>query len=132
MQKLIFILFFSLLLSSCSLLDPIVYKLPIQQGNIIDQEQVDKLRLDMSKEQVAFALGTPMVLDAFNADHWEYLYLLKNQDGDQIKKALKVHFKKGRLSAVISQDYKLNKVYPDSVTKDPSKEKAQPTTEGNN
>ncbi len=102
---------------SCSLLDPIIYKLPIQQGNIIDQEQVDKLRLDMSKEQVAFVLGTPMVQDAFNADSWEYLYLLNDQNGNQRKKNLVLTFKSGRLAEVISDDYNLDKIYPERVKK---------------
>lgn len=105
------------MVSSCSLLDPIIYKLPIQQGNIIDQEQVDKLRLDMSKEQVSFVLGTPMVQDAFDADRWEYLYLLNKRNGGQIKKTLVLNFKSGRLAEVTSNDYKLNEIYPERAKK---------------
>ena len=113
------------MVSSCSLLDPIVYKLPIQQGNIIDQEQVDKLRLDMSKEQVSFVLGTPMVQDAFDADRWEYLYLLNNQNGVQRKKTLLLKFKSGRLAEVISDDYKLDEIYPERAQKDTEEESTQ-------
>jgi len=110
MQKYIVILVFTLFTSSCSLLDPIVYKLPIQQGDIIEQKQVDKLRVDMTKDQVKFVLGTPMVTDAFDEDHWIYLYVLKNQDGDTKQQQLQVNFENGRLKDMQSTDFKVDKV----------------------
>jgi len=110
MQKYIVILIFTLFTSSCSLLDPIVYKLPIQQGDIIEQKQVDKLRVDMTKDQVKFVLGTPMVTDAFDEDHWIYLYVLKNQDGDTKQQQLQVNFENGRLKDMQSTDFKVDKV----------------------
>lgn len=113
MQKYIFTLFLLLSISSCSLLDPLVYKLPIQQGDIVNQEQIDKLREDMTKDQVKFVLGTPLVTDAFNPDHWIYLYLLNNQDGDQKQQRLEVFFEDGRLKDMKSKDFKLHKVFPE-------------------
>jgi outer membrane protein assembly factor BamE len=52
------------------------YKMDIQQGNIVTQEMVSKLQPGMSRSQVRFALGTPLVADMFHADRWDYVYRL--------------------------------------------------------
>lgn len=63
-----------LFLSSC------VYTLDIQQGNIIDQKDVDKLRPELTKNQVVFVLGNPVVDDSFSDDKWIYLYSYKSRN----------------------------------------------------
>jgi len=69
----------SLLLGACSG-DPIVnrlpwvYRLDIQQGNVIAQDALNQVRLGMNKRQVQFILGTPMLVDPFHADRWDYYY----------------------------------------------------------
>jgi outer membrane protein assembly factor BamE len=50
------------------------YKMDIQQGNIVTQEMVSKLQPGMSRSQVRFVLGTPLVADMFHADRWDYVY----------------------------------------------------------
>ncbi|MDG1485063.1 MAG: outer membrane protein assembly factor BamE [Porticoccaceae bacterium] len=66
---------FSLLSTGCSWLKfPGVHKVDIQQGNIVDQEMIDKLRPGMSMSQVQFVLGTPLVIDTFNQKRWDYFY----------------------------------------------------------
>ena len=57
-----------------SLQFPGVYKIDIQQGNIITQEMIDQLRPGMTKRQVTFVMGTPLVRDPFNQDRWDYVY----------------------------------------------------------
>ncbi|MGQ5523517.1 outer membrane protein assembly factor BamE [Chitinimonas sp. PSY-7] len=59
-------------LSACSYLTP--YKLEVPQGNAVTADQVAKLKIGMSRSQVRFALGTPMLADAFHPDRWDYLY----------------------------------------------------------
>ncbi len=98
MHRLTIFLIFILFTTSCSLLDPVVYRIPVQQGNIIDQDQVDKLQIGMTKDQVEFVLGTPMVTDAFNASYWEYLYVLTTSNGSEITKNLVVTFEDDLLS----------------------------------
>lgn len=49
------------------------YKTPIQQGNILKQEDIDEVRPGMSKQQVAIILGTPTIADPFNQDRWDYI-----------------------------------------------------------
>lgn len=53
---------------------PGVYKIDIEQGNIITQEMVDQLRPGMTRRQVTFVMGTPLVRDPFNQDRWDYVY----------------------------------------------------------
>ncbi len=67
----------ALLLSACGfsgLQFPGVYKIPIQQGNLISQEMIDQLRPGMTRRQVIFVMGTPIVRDPFNQDRWDYVY----------------------------------------------------------
>lgn len=53
---------------------PLVYRPPIQQGNVVTQEQVNQLQPGMTKRQVRFLLGSPMLSDVFHADRWDYAY----------------------------------------------------------
>jgi outer membrane protein assembly factor BamE len=50
------------------------YKIDIQQGNVVTQDMVEKLQAGMSRAQVRFILGTPMVMDPFHTDRWDYIY----------------------------------------------------------
>ena len=61
----------SLLTAAC------VYRMDIQQGNLLDSEQVEQLEVGMTRSQVRFLLGTPMVIDSFNPDRWDYVYRLQ-------------------------------------------------------
>ena len=53
------------------------YQVEVQQGNVVTREMIDKLKPGMSKSQVRFVLGTPLVVDAFHADRWDYVYYYK-------------------------------------------------------
>ncbi len=64
-------LFLSLLLAGC------VYRMDVQQGNLLDLEQVEQVEVGMTRSQVRFLLGTPMVIDSFDADRWDYVYSLR-------------------------------------------------------
>lgn len=69
------IVFAILSLSACS---SWVFRYDIPQGNYLDQKNIDKLQVGMTKEQVKFILGSPVVVDAFNDDNWHYVYKLKS------------------------------------------------------
>ena len=60
-----------LLLSAC------VYRINIQQGNFLDQAAVEQVKPGMTRSQVRYLLGTPMVADSFNKERWDYIYYLK-------------------------------------------------------
>ncbi len=49
------------------------YKTPVQQGNILKQEDIDEVKPGMSKQQVVIILGTPTIADPFNQDRWDYI-----------------------------------------------------------
>ena len=61
----------ALLLQGC------VYRMNIQQGNFLEPRAVEQLQVGMTRSQVRYLLGTPMVPDAFDRDRWDYLYYLK-------------------------------------------------------
>jgi outer membrane protein assembly factor BamE len=59
---------------------PRVYKLSVQQGNVITQEMVDRLDPGMTRNQVEFVMGRPVLEDPFDDDQWVYLYTLEVPD----------------------------------------------------
>jgi outer membrane protein assembly factor BamE len=54
-----------------------IYRMDIQQGNLLDPEQVDQVEVGMTRSQVRFLLGTPMVIDTFDPARWDYVYSLR-------------------------------------------------------
>lgn len=54
-----------------------VYRINIQQGNFLKQADVDQVKPGMTRSQVRYLLGTPMVADSFNKERWDYIYYLK-------------------------------------------------------
>ena len=54
-----------------------VYRMAVQQGNYLDARQVTQVQVGMTRAQVRFLLGTPMLPDAFDTDRWDYLYTLQ-------------------------------------------------------
>jgi outer membrane protein assembly factor BamE len=70
----------ALVLAGCSWTPSLgVYKLDINQGNYITQDQVDKLKVGQTRQQARFALGTPLVADPFHANRWDYVYEFTRQ-----------------------------------------------------
>jgi outer membrane protein assembly factor BamE len=88
---------------------PGIYRIPIRQGNLITQEMVNELKPGMTKQQVRYLLGTPLLVDTFNEDRWEYLYT--NRPGSRSivneleKKTLQLLFQQGRLVRVTGDMY---------------------------
>jgi outer membrane protein assembly factor BamE len=54
-----------------------VYRMDIQQGNYLDGKAVGQLKVGMTRSQVRYLLGTPMVEDVFNKSRWDYIYYYK-------------------------------------------------------
>ena len=52
---------------------PKLFQVVINQGNLIDQEMLDKLEMDMTESQVKYLLGTPLISDTFSPNRWDYL-----------------------------------------------------------
>lgn len=90
----------SLNLSACSVVDWLVYKVPVQQGNYIEQKQVDLLKVGMTKAQVNYILGTPLIVDTYNPDRWDYIYSFHYGNHSEKERRLSVFFKNDRLAAL--------------------------------
>ena len=90
------LLFGVALLASCNNMGsmdfPGVYKIGIAQGNIITQEMVDQLRPGMSKRQVVFVMGTPLVRDPYHQDRWDYIYNFQPGGGVRGQERISVFF----------------------------------------
>jgi len=78
-MRILFITLTICCLSACSFVGfPGVYKIDVEQGNIVTQEMADQLKPGMSRRQVRFILGTPLVEDTFNQERWDYPYVKRN------------------------------------------------------
>lgn len=55
------------------------YKMDIQQGNVVNAKMMMQLRPGMSKSQVRFIMGTPLLIDSFHADRWDYFYQMRKE-----------------------------------------------------
>jgi outer membrane protein assembly factor BamE len=81
-----------------------VYKMNIQQGNYLVAESVSQLKEGMTRSQVRFLLGTPMVPDAFDTSRWDYYYFFSSKQYKQpLKRRLTVYFEDERVQRFENQ-----------------------------
>ena len=90
-------------MASCSL--PRVYRLTVQQGNVITQEMVDSIKPGMTREQVAYIMGEPVVRNPFDQDRWDYVYTLRVPRFVDDQARLSLFFADGQLTH-FSGDFK--------------------------
>jgi outer membrane protein assembly factor BamE len=78
----------SVALAGCGSWNPISrvhpYRIEVRQGNLVTQDMLDKLKPGMSPSQVRFVLGTPLIVDPFHKERWDYVYSL-NKDGKLVE-----------------------------------------------
>jgi outer membrane protein assembly factor BamE len=77
---------------------PRVHKVIVQQGNVITQEMIDKLKPGMTRTQVAYIMGEPVVRNTFNDDRWDYVYSLENPGFYEVSSTMSLFFENERLS----------------------------------
>jgi outer membrane protein assembly factor BamE len=92
-----------LLLASCGVpripgITP--YKPDIQQGNYISQDMIAKVEPGMTREQVRFLLGTPLLTDIFHADRWDYVYWREAENGKRESRRVALFFNEGKLERI--------------------------------
>jgi outer membrane protein assembly factor BamE len=112
-----------------------VYRMTIQQGNFLEERAITQLQVGMTRSQVRYLLGTPMVPDAFDRDRWDYLYYLKK---GRLKKPderhLVVYFQDDKVSKFDSQDARpmppaeQRQIEPGTVAPADKKQAALPAT----
>ena len=77
------------------------HRMEIQQGNYVTQEMIAKLQPGMTRDQVRFVLGTPLVADAFHADRWDYMFRRQRANSKEIEqRRIVIFFDDGRLSRI--------------------------------
>lgn len=94
------LLLVTLFLFGCSYVPTLPYKIDIQQGNVVTQEMVEKLKLGMTRSQVRFVLGTPLITDVFHSNRWDYFYYFAPRGSIAEKRKLTVIFADDRLSHI--------------------------------
>lgn len=77
-----------------------IYRADIQQGNVLEDVAIQKLKLGMTRKQVSFILGTPLLQDPFHADRWDYIYTFKPGNGVTTRQLLVLFFKDDSLSKI--------------------------------
>ncbi|MBL6690225.1 MAG: outer membrane protein assembly factor BamE [Pseudomonadales bacterium] len=97
-QLLIVIMVACALVGCSSLRFPGVHRITVQQGNVITQQMIDKLKPGMTRSQVRFVLGNAVIDDQLDADRWDYVYSIQIAGGNPIRKVLTVYFLDDRLS----------------------------------
>jgi outer membrane protein assembly factor BamE len=94
---------YALMATGCSTIMsniPGVYTIDILQGNMIDQDLIDQLRPNMTKRQVMYILGSPMIADTFHDKRWDYLYSEQKNGGDRLQKRVSLYFNGDSLAGV--------------------------------
>lgn len=85
--------FFLLTLSNCA-----IYKLDIQQGNVVTQDMLSKLQPNMPMEKVQFIMGSPLIVDVFHGkQRWDYLYSLEEKGKERQQRRISLFFKENHL-----------------------------------
>lgn len=107
MQKSKFILITGIMISLLPLSGcfPSVYKIDIQQGNIITQDMVNQLRPGMTRAQANYVMGTPLILDPFHANRWDYIYSIQPGGGKMHQENISLFFSQNNQLTGLSGDF---------------------------
>lgn len=81
-----------------------IYKIDVQQGNALQAEDVEKIKLGMNREQVLFVLGSPLIVDSFHPDRWDYVYMLKPGYAPTQRSQLTLVFDRDKVIEMIRHD----------------------------
>ncbi|MCP5201651.1 MAG: outer membrane protein assembly factor BamE [Gammaproteobacteria bacterium] len=79
---------------------PFIYKIDIQQGNVIDQNMLAQLRAGMDKKKVLFIMGSPIIQDTFHADRWDYVYTNEPGGGQPERRQITLYFEDDKLARI--------------------------------
>ncbi|MDH3640072.1 MAG: outer membrane protein assembly factor BamE, partial [Gammaproteobacteria bacterium] len=89
-------------LSAMLLVSGCIYQAALSQGNLLDQEDIDQVEVGMTRGQVRFLLGTPMIDDPFHENRWDYIYYLRvGRQKAVFKRWVSVYFEGENVSEVI-------------------------------
>lgn len=102
-------------LTGCSVANKLVYRIDINQGNYIEKEAVSQLKFGMTKEQVNFLLGPPMLVESGYPNTWYYVQWVKPGHDDAEKKELTVDFNQDERLISIVGDYQASESFFEGI-----------------
>lgn len=77
-----------------------IHKIDVQQGNIVTPDMLEQLNPGMTKRQVEFIMGTPLIISSFNSNHWVYYYRLQSGNDKVEQYHVTLDFEDGKLSHI--------------------------------
>ncbi|HET7765612.1 MAG TPA: outer membrane protein assembly factor BamE [Burkholderiales bacterium] len=99
MPRTLIVVSLSLLTAACGFLTP--YRIEIQQGNYVSQEMVAQLKPGLTRDQVRFVMGTPLVSDIFHEERWDYVFVRQRANSTTVEhRRIVVFFEDGKLKRV--------------------------------
>jgi outer membrane protein assembly factor BamE len=101
MNRFLLTLCSAVLLAGCSWLAP--HRLTVNQGNVLEQETLEQVAVGMTRNQVRFLLGTPLVTDPFHLERWDYIYSIQNGFNPRVQRRVTLRVQ-GELLASIEGD----------------------------
>ena len=81
---------------------PFVYRIDVQQGNVVTQDMLAQLKPQMEKKKVLFIMGTSVIADTFNSYQWDYIYSFHKGGGETEKRRITLHFNDDDLLEFVS------------------------------
>ena len=84
-----------LLLANCSI--PRIFQVVVSQGNLVDQEMLDKLEIGMTESQVKFVMGTPLISDTFYPERWDYFTSVTQGESSYTNQKITLFFENNQL-----------------------------------
>ncbi|MDQ3564590.1 MAG: outer membrane protein assembly factor BamE [Pseudomonadota bacterium] len=96
----------ALLLASCSsgmlesLRVPLVYRVDVQQGNVVTQEMLAQLEAGLDRNKVRYIMGTPLLADVFHQDRWDYVYTQQNGGDTPAQRRVSLYFENDHLARI--------------------------------
>jgi len=94
----------------------LIYKQNIQQGNALEQDELDELYIGMNQRQVLFVLGTPSIRDPFHPERWDYVQTFSRRGGDPVQRTVTLRFEDGLLAEIVGQQDPFARSDPDSAS----------------
>jgi outer membrane protein assembly factor BamE len=73
------------------------YRVEIMQGNVITREQIERVKVGMSRDDVRNVLGAPLLTDIFHADRWDYVFTIRRNRAEPVRRGVVAWFENDRL-----------------------------------
>lgn len=97
------------LFAGCSWIQfPSIHKVTVQQGNIVSQDMVDKLKIGMTKIQVQYIMGTPLIVDTFDPSRWDYYYTRVDSNNNKTEQQVSLRFNPDNTLLSVNGDLSVN------------------------